>query len=157
MECHTFYFCQLFHWPVQFIECHTPTILLGWRNSLLNARLPPISHLAGAIYWMPPPYAQPYFQQDYKCSMIFMTTTSASAIIPYSPRVPKWIWYFPTDCTTKCWPAQVLPHPLKAHVILLDPEDWVRITSQTAWALFCMMPGFCNMRRVVPLHISLSV
>jgi hypothetical protein len=76
---HPYYFCQLFHWPVQFIECHTPIILLGQRNSLLNAVPPPLSYLAGTIYWMPPPYAQPYFQQDYEFSLIFMTTTNSSA------------------------------------------------------------------------------
>jgi hypothetical protein len=36
------FFCQLFHWPAQFIECHTPFIFanypIGWRN-LLNATI----------------------------------------------------------------------------------------------------------------------
>jgi hypothetical protein len=98
------YFCQLFHWPAQFIECHTPFIFANYpigRRNLLNATINYSTRPAQFIIecratanipfgWRSllnatPPYALP-FQQDCECSRIFMATTSASAIIPFSPR-----------------------------------------------------------------------
>lgn len=181
--------CQLSHWLAQFIECLTPIIFannhIGRRNLLYATPL--LFYSASAIhYWMPRRWQLSHWPAQFigchisilfanhpigrrnllyatqlRVSIIFMTTTSSSDIIPYSPR----------DASSEL----VYSHRLHKREVQLLASTHPSPSSQGPWhsrpgrllskyhitnnmgSICAWMPGFLYMPRMVRSHISLSV
>ena len=129
--------------PAQFIiECRAADNYPIGRRNLLDATYlysSPIIPLAGAIYCMPHNYKfllSLWQQQAHLISYLTLLGT------------PHQSWYIPTDCTNErfnCWPAHILPHPLKAHGIPDHDDCWASTTSRITWALSAHeCPVFCT-------------
>ena len=107
-----------------------------------------ILHTTNAPIWFaqdsPGSYsAQPHHQQDYEFSMIFMTTTCSSDIIPYSPRDASLELVY--SYRLHKWEVQLLasihPSPSSQGPWHSRPwRCWARTISWIAWALFAQCP-----------------
>jgi hypothetical protein len=134
IECHAAANCPI--WLAQFIECHTtPIIPFGRRICECGAANSSFCYdTSFYIQPMRPFGLHKIFLAGIQLNHIINKTTSFLWILMttsichhtlFSEGRLNWSWYIPTDCTNErfnCWPAHILPHPLKAHGIP-DPED----------------------------------
>ena len=122
-----------------------------------------ILHTTNAPIWFaqdsPGSYsAQPHHQQDYEFSMIFMTPVRIWYLTLLSWGRLVGVGIFPQTAQTRGsiagqhTPFLVLSRPMAFQTLKMLSKDHI----MDSMGAICTMPGFCNVTRVVPLHIFLS-